>query len=155
MDGWHLMCSRLAGSLASVGCGLWCGWIVGVSWVHWRQFAMVGQCSSWVGHWLQYGVCVGRFVGRSVCSWWWLRWVSWWWVWLLLVGLVGVGFVYYYYFFVVVGCGGGDGGGDCGCGCLWLWWLCVMDILFYCSRYLILLWCLYYFIILKIKINPP
>ena len=28
------------------------------------------------------------------------------------------------------------------------------DILFYCSGYIILLWCLYYFIVLKAKIDP-
>ena len=60
------------------------------------------------------------------------------------------------------GGGGGDGGGrvdgggsgsasDCG----WLWLLFIaIDILFYCSRYIILLWCLYYFIVLKTKIDP-
>ena len=34
-----------------------------------------------------------------------------------------------------------------------IWKICV-DILFYCSRYLILLCCLYYFIVLKTKIDP-
>ena len=29
-----------------------------------------------------------------------------------------------------------------------------MDILFYCSKYIILLQCLYYFIVLKAKIDP-
>ena len=55
--------------------------------------------------------------------------------------------------------GGGGGssggsGGSCG-GCKWLWLLfIVVDILFYCSRYISLLWCLYYFIVLKSKIAP-
>ena len=31
----------------------------------------------------------------------------------------------------------------------WQW-----DVLFYYSRYIILLWCLYYFIVLKVKIDP-
>ena len=37
--------------------------------------------------------------------------------------------------------------------CVWLWWLCIVNILFYCSKYLILLWYLYYFIVLKTKID--
>ena len=50
---------------------------------------------------------------------------------------------------------GGDGGNGSGSGCGWLWLLfIVVDILFYCSRYIILLWCLYYFIVLKVKIDP-
>ena len=57
------------------------------------------------------------------------------------------------------GVGGGrvDGDGNSGSGssCEWLWLLfIVIDILFYCSRYIILLWYLYYFIILKAKIDP-
>ena len=53
-----------------------------------------------------------------------------------------------------VGGGGGSGNGS-GSGCGWLWLLfIVVDILFYCSRYIILLWCLYYFIVLKAKIDP-
>ena len=36
---------------------------------------------------------------------------------------------------------------------MWLWWLCIVNILFYCSKYLILLWYLYYFIVLKTKID--
>ena len=62
----------------------------------------MGRSAS-VGGWV-----VGGFVGRSVCSWWWLGWVSWWWVWAWLI-----------FFFFVVGCGGGGGYG-CGCGCVWL-----------------------------------
>ena len=56
--------------------------------------------------------------------------------------------------------GGGGGGGSSGCSgngnsCEWLWLLfIVVDILFYCSRYIILLWCLYYFIVSKTKIDP-
>ena len=55
--------------------------------------------------------------------------------------------------------GGGDGssggGGGSGGGCKWLWLLfIVVDILFYCSGYISLLWCLYYFIVLKAKIAP-
>ena len=55
-----------------------------------------------------------------------------------------------------VGGGGSSGsgsgsGGDCG----WLWLLfIIVDILFYCSGYIILLWYLYYFIVLKAKIDP-
>ena len=55
--------------------------------------------------------------------------------------------------------GGRDGGGSGGSsgngsGCGWLWLLfIVIDILFYYSKYIILLWCLYYFIVLKIQIN--
>ena len=50
-------------------------------------------------------------------------------------------------------CGGG-GGSSSGSGCGWLWLLfIVVDILFYCSRYIILLWYLYYFIVLKSKID--
>ena len=59
------------------------------------------------------------------------------------------------------GGGGDDGGGSSGGGggsggdCKWLWLLfIVVDILFYCSGYIILLWCLYYFIVLKAKIAP-
>ena len=49
-------------------------------------------------------------------------------------------------------CGGGSsGGGGCsGCDCLFI----VVDILFYCNGYIILLYCLYYFIMLKAKIKP-
>ena len=53
------------------------------------------------------------------------------------------------------GGGGGSsgGGGGSGGGCKWLWLLfIVVDILFYCGEYIILLWCLYYFIMLKVKI---
>ena len=57
--------------------------------------------------------------------------------------------------------GGGGGGGrvgggsDNGNGCRWLWLLfIIINILFYCNRYIILLWCLYYFIVLKDKIDP-
>ena len=43
-------------------------------------------------------------------------------------------------------------------GLWWWWWLWLMFIveyiLFYCSGYIILLWCLYYFIVLKAKIDP-
>ena len=47
---------------------------------------------------------------------------------------------------------GGSGGG--GGGCRWLWLLfIVVDILFYCSGFISLLWCLYYFIMLKAKIT--
>ena len=55
-----------------------------------------------------------------------------------------------------VGSGGGGGGsGGSGGGYRWLWLLfIVVDILFYCNRYIILLWCLYYFIVLKAKIDP-
>ena len=49
--------------------------------------------------------------------------------------------------------GGGGGGSGSGCGWLWLLFI-VVDILFYHSRYIILLWCLYYFIMLKVKIDP-
>ena len=50
----------------------------------------------------------------------------------------------------VSGSGSGSGGG-----CGWLWLLFIkIDILFYCSGYIILLWCLYYFIVLKAKIDP-
>ena len=49
---------------------------------------------------------------------------------------------------------GGGGGSSSGSGCGWLWLLfIVVDILFYCSRYIILLWYLYYFIVLKAKID--
>ena len=49
------------------------------------------------------------------------------------------------------GCSSGGSGGDY----RWLWLLfIVVDILFYCNRYIILLWCLYYFIVLKAKIDP-
>ena len=49
------------------------------------------------------------------------------------------------------GSSGGDGSDSCG----WLSLLfIVVNILFYCSRYIILLWCLYYFIVLKAKIDP-
>ena len=48
--------------------------------------------------------------------------------------------------------GGGSSGGDGGCKWLWLLFI-VVDILFYCSGYISLLWCLYYFI-LKTKIAP-
>ena len=56
-----------------------------------------------------------------------------------------------------VGGGGGSGGsgsgGSSGCGgCDYCF--IVVDILFYYSRYIILLWCLYYFIVLKAKIDP-
>ena len=51
--------------------------------------------------------------------------------------------------------GGGSGGSGNGNGCEWLWLLfIVVDILFYCSRYIILLWRLYYFIVSKTKIDP-
>ena len=56
--------------------------------------------------------------------------------------------------------GGGDSGNSSSCGWLWLLFIIVdilfivVDILFYCSRYIILLWCLYYFIVLKAKIDP-
>ena len=54
----------------------------------------------------------------------------------------------------VGGDGGGGGGGGSGSSCGWLWLLfIVVDILFYCSRYIISLWCLYYFIVLKVKID--
>ena len=54
--------------------------------------------------------------------------------------------------------GGGVSGGRVSSGdgssCGWLWLLfIVVDILFYCSRFIILLWCLYYFIVLKVKID--
>ena len=56
-----------------------------------------------------------------------------------LVGLAGVGLVDFFSFSFCCGCGGGGGGGGgcvCGCdGCLY--WLCVMDILFYYSGYII------------------
>ena len=53
------------------------------------------------------------------------------------------------------GVGGGGSGSSSRCGWLWLWLLfIVVDILFYYSRYIILLWCLYYFIVLKAKIDP-
>ena len=53
-----------------------------------------------------------------------------------------------------VGGGGGDSSGSGG-GYRWLWLLfIVVNILFYCNRYIILLWCLYYFIVLKAKIDP-
>ena len=48
--------------------------------------------------------------------------------------------------------GGGGSGSSSGCGWLWLLFI-VVDILFYCSRYTILLWYLYYFIVLKTKID--
>ena len=52
------------------------------------------------------------------------------------------------------GSGGSDGSGN-GNGCGWLWLLfIVVNILFYCSKYIILLWCLYYFIVSKAKIDP-
>ena len=52
-----------------------------------------------------------------------------------------------------VGGGAGVSGGSGG-GYKWLWLLfIVVDILFYCSKYIILLWCLYYFIVLKAKID--
>ena len=52
------------------------------------------------------------------------------------------------------GSSGSDGSGNSS-DCEWLWLLfIVVNILFYCNRYIILLWCLYYFILLKIKINP-
>ena len=54
--------------------------------------------------------------------------------------------------------GGGSGkrdSGGGGGGCRWLWLLfIVVDILFYCSEFISLLWCLYYFIMLKAKIAP-
>ena len=56
-----------------------------------------------------------------------------------------------------VGSGRVDGGGGSGSGndCGWSWLLfIVVDILFYCSKYTILLWYLYYFIMLKAKIDP-
>ena len=60
----------------------------------------------------------------------------------------------------LLSCGGGGGrvgggnGNGCGSSCRWLWLLfIVVDILFYYSRYIILLWCLYYFIVLKAKID--
>ena len=54
--------------------------------------------------------------------------------------------------------GGGISGGrvssDYGSSCGWLWLLfIVVNILFYCNRYIILLWYLYYFIVLKVKID--
>ena len=53
------------------------------------------------------------------------------------------------------GGGGSSGGSGSGGGCKWLWLLfIVVDILFYCSGYISLLWCLYYFIVLKAKIAP-
>lgn len=48
--------------------------------------------------------------------------------------------------------GGNSSGSGRGCGWLWLLFI-VMNILFYCSRYIILLWYLYYFIMLKAKID--
>ena len=53
------------------------------------------------------------------------------------------------------GGGSSDGGGGSSGGCKWLWLLfIVVDILFYCSGYISLLWCLYYFIVLNAKITP-
>ena len=37
------------------------------------------------------------FVGRSVCSWWWLGWVLWWWVWVLPGGSGGRGFGWFFF----------------------------------------------------------
>ena len=56
------------------------------------------------------------------------------------------------------GIGGGRVGGGSGSGSSssykWLWLLfIVINILFYCSGYIILLWYLYYFIVLKVKID--
>ena len=58
----------------------------------------------------------------------------------------------------------GDHGGSDGCCGSWMIIIVLwvtgklnfigFDILFYCSKYIILLWCLYYFIVLKCKINP-
>ena len=54
---------------------------------------------------------------------------------------------------VVVAVTGGCG--NSGGGYRWLWLLfIVVDILFYCSGYISLLWYLYYFIVLKTKITP-
>ena len=54
---------------------------------------------------------------------------------------------------VVVAVTGGCG--SSGGGYRWLWLLFIaMNILFYCSGYISLLGCLYYFIVLKAKIAP-
>ena len=44
--------------------------------------------------------------------------------------------------------------GGCGCCLLYrVYYFIVVNILFYCNGYIILLWCLYYFIVLKAKID--
>ena len=48
--------------------------------------------------------------------------------------------------------GGSSSGSGRGCGGLWLLFI-VVNILFYYNRYIILLWYLYYFIMLKVKID--
>ena len=52
-----------------------------------------------------------------------------------------------------VGGGGGDSGSGSGFGWLWLLFI-VVNILFYYSGYIILLWYLFYFIVLNAKIDP-
>ena len=78
----------------------------------------VGLCVDWCFH----GGGLGGFCGGG-CG-------------CCLVGLVGVGLVFFVFvFFFVLGCGGG------GCdGCVeWIYYFIIADILFYYSRYLILL----------------
>ena len=83
------------------------------------------------------------------------------WVW------VAVGFIFVvvgWFSWAIVGCvkwwltGGGGGLHEVVVNCwwwLWLWLLfIIVDILFYCNRYIILMCCLCYFIVLKVKIKP-
>ena len=81
-------------------------------------------CDQWF--WL---VWVEKKIGNlgffflSAVDWWWWWW--WWW-WVKIVAVAVVGVVNFF----------------------WKW-----NILFYCNSYIILLWYLYYFIMLKVKID--
>ena len=88
-------------------------------------FVVVGQVGVWVDRGVRGGGLGGFCDGGCGCC---------------LVGLVGVGLVNFFFF--VVGCGGSGGGCGCVCGChgcLWIYYFIIADILFYFSRYLILL----------------
>ena len=95
-------------------------------------------------------VCLWFLIFDIVCDqWFWLVWVE------KKIGNLG----FFFFFFFLLWTGGG-----------WWWWRWVKivavavvgvvnffwkwDILFYCNSYIILLWYLYYFIVLKVKIDP-
>ena len=82
-------------------------------------------CDQWFGLvWVEKKIGNLGFFFLSAVDWWWWWW--WWWWWVKIVAVAVVGVVIFF----------------------WKW-----NILFYCNSYIIILWYLYYFIVLKVKID--
>ena len=68
------------------------GWVRQLRWV--VGCGVVEQLLGYGGQISIIGL-VGGLVGRSMCSQWWLGWVSWWWVWVLPGESDGCGQIHY------------------------------------------------------------